>query len=520
MLCNDAAWNHPATTGADAAIGPALGDPTETALLVLAQRAGADIQAWRREGTRIAEQPFDATAQCMLTVHRDATGAYTGFIKGSPEAVLRLCAPVGLDAEAVHAAVGAMTAQALRVLAFGTVDLRPGEITPPTTEAWRHRVQLLGLIGQIDPPREEARDAVTACREAGIRTLMVTGDHPATGLAIARQLGIAEPHSRAISGVELERLDEVQLRSAMQDRDRPVAVFARVQPAQKLRLVQALQAQGELVAMTGDGVNDAPALAQADVGVAMGRGGTEVAKGASRIVLTDDRFDTLVQAVAEGRAVVANLRRVILFLFATSLDEVLVLLLSLLAGWPLPLAAVQVLWINVVTEATLTVNLVMGRPEAADMRRPPMPRDAPLLDRALAARALRLAVTSAAVALGWYGWRLQHSVPIDVLRTELFTLVVMCQWFNLINVQSDPHSLFSRTTWANRWVAGGLLLSVLLQMAVLFIAPLGELFHTTPLSLETLAALGAVAALVLVPEEVRKAWGRGRHGVESPTHPD
>jgi magnesium-transporting ATPase (P-type) len=286
------------------------------------------------------------------------------WIKGAPEAVLRLCAAgPRRGAQAARAAAEAMATQALRVLAFATwttTRSTPARASTPwpaarACSAWSAR----------STRRARRSSSVAACRAAGIRPIMVTGDHKLTGLAIARELGIARDGDRAVDGPELERMGEADLRDALPG----IAVFARVQPAQKLRIVEALQARGEVVAMTGDGVNDAPALARADVGVAMGITGTEVAKSAAKIVITDDNFATIVGAVQQGRVVYANLKKVILYLFATSMDEVLVLLLALLGGFPLPLAAVQILWINIVTEGTLTVNLVMDPPDGDEMRR-------------------------------------------------------------------------------------------------------------------------------------------------------
>ncbi len=238
--------------------------------------------------------------------------------------------------------------------------------------------------------------AVAECRAAGIRPIMVTGDHKLTGLAIARELGIARDGDRAVDGAELERMNEAELLEGL---DR-IAVFARVHPAQKLRIVEALQSRGDVVAMTGDGVNDAPALARADVGVAMGITGTEVAKSAAKIVITDDNFATIVSAVEQGRVVYGNLKKVILFLFVTSIDEVLVLLLALVLGYRLPLAAVQILWINIVTESTLTVNLVMDPPDGDEMRRPPVPRDDRLLSGEMLRRVALLVPTAVAATLG------------------------------------------------------------------------------------------------------------------------
>jgi Ca2+-transporting ATPase len=335
---------------------------------------------------------------------------------------------------------------------------------------------------------------------AGIRPIMVTGDHKLTGLAIARELGIARDGDRAVDGAELERMDEAELQAGL---DR-IAVFARVHPAQKLRIVEALQARGDVVAMTGDGVNDAPALARADVGVAMGITGTEVAKSAAKIVITDDNFATIVSAVEQGRVVYANLKKVILYLFATSIDEVVVLLLALLLGYRLPLAAVQILWINIVTEGTLTINLVMDPPDGNEMRRPPVPRDDALIDRAMLGRVVLMGAAAVLATFGWFVWRQAADVPFDIVRTETFTLLAMCQWFNALNCQSSTSSALRLGLLRNRWLLGGMAMSVALQGAVLYWAPLNAMFHTVPIPLADLLPIVAVASLVLWAEELRK----------------
>jgi Ca2+-transporting ATPase len=283
-----------------------------------------------------------------------------------------------------------------------------------------------------------------------------------------------------------------------------IAVFARVQPAQKLRIVEALQARGEVVAMTGDGVNDAPALARADVGVAMGITGTEVAKSAAKIVVTDDNFATIVSAVEQGRVVYGNLKKVILYLFATSLAEVAVLLLALLGGFPLPLAAVQILWINIVTEGTVTVNLVMDPADGHEMRRRPVARGDRLLGRELLLRVALMTPAIAAVSFGWFAWRLQQGAPLEVVRTETFTVLAMCQWFNVLNCQSASASALRLGVLRNRWLLGGLALSVALQAAVLYAPPMNALFHTVPLEPASLLPLLALASTVLWVEELRK----------------
>ena len=506
-LCNDAHLLPPDSSDGAWTV---LGDPTEGALLVLAAKAGLDLAALRQGAPREAELAFDSDTQLMATRHRLPGAPRRVFIKGAPEAVLRLCVVDGSAARkvllmAARTAADAMAARALRVLAFAVVDddaLDPGE----GLDALAGRARLLGLVGQIDPPREEVKRAVSACRSAGIRPLMVTGDHKLTGLAIARYLGIARDADRALDGSELERMGETELAEELPR----IAVFARVQPAQKLRIVEALQARGEVVAMTGDGVNDAPALARADVGVAMGITGTEVAKSAADIVITDDNFTTIVGAVEEGRVVYGNLKKVILYLFATSIDEVALLLLALLGGYPLPLVAVQILWINIVTEGTLTVNLVMDPPDGDEMLRAPVPRDEKLVDRQMLMRVLLMASSSVAVCFGWFVWRLASGVPVELVRSETFTLLAMCQWFNVLNCQSALRSAFQFGVLKNRWLLGGLALSVLLQALVLYAPTMNRLFHTWPVSTAQLLPLLGIASLVLWVEELRKLMQRSQ----------
>jgi Ca2+-transporting ATPase len=492
VLCNDAELVPPE---GEVSQWTVLGDPTEAALLVAAGKAGIDVRACRQRAPREAELPFDSDTKMMATRH----GCQV-FIKGAPEAVLRLCladGPAALDA-ARDAAEG-MAGRALRVLAVATVADDPLDAAGGF-DALAGRASLLGLIGQIDPPREEVRVAVAECRMAGIRPVMVTGDHKLTGHAIARELGIARDGDRAVDGTELERMNEAELREGL---DR-IAVFARVHPAQKLRIVEALQARGDVVAMTGDGVNDAPALARADVGVAMGIAGTEVAKSAAKIVITDDNFATIVGAVEQGRMVYGNLKKVILYLFATSMAEVLVLLLALVLGYRLPLAAVQILWINIVTEGTVTVNLVMDPPDGDEMKRAPVPRNDRLLSNEMLWRVALMTPTIALATFGWFVWRQADGMAYEMVRTETFTVLAVCQWFNVLNCESATRSALSFGIFRNRWLLGGLSLSIVLQGAVLYWPPLNELFHTVPIPPADLLPIVAVASLVLWTEETRK----------------
>jgi Ca2+-transporting ATPase len=501
-LCNDARLVPPESAQHG---WTAVGDPTEAALVCLAMKAGLNPAALLKDTPRVSEWPFDADARMMATGHGSGSAGEV-FVKGAPEAILAMLGPDQLAASAsARQAVELMARSAWRVLAVATI-VGPGSLDGPPDFGLLHgRLRLLGLIGQIDPPRDEVADAVARCHGAGIRVVMVTGDHTLTGLAIARELGIAQADDRAIDGPQLDRMDDAALIEALPS----IAVFARVQPAQKLRIVRAWQSRGAVVAMTGDGVNDAPALAAADVGVAMGRAGTDVAKAASRIVITDDNFVSIVGAVEQGRVVYGNLKKVILYLFSTSIDEVAILMLALLVGYPLPLAAVHILWINIVTEGTLTVNLVMEPADGDEMRRAPTGRDDPLIDREMFARMMLMASLAVVATFGWFAWRLTQDVAIERVRTETFTVLVMCQWFNVLNCRSALRSALQGLR-ANRWLAGGLLLSVALQALVIWAPPFNALFRTVPLSLTELPVLLGVASIVLWGEEGRKAWARRR----------
>lgn len=511
-LCNDSQLVPPTT---EETRWRALGDPTESALLTVALKGCIEPMQLRHTWPRRAEIPFDSASKLMATQHGHTHRPNRVFIKGAPEMLLPLCGHarhgdevLPLDDDARREALNAgeqMALQALRLLAVAMVD--EAEIDEDAGfDQFAGRAVFLGLIGQMDPPRVEVKAAVAECRAAGIRPVMVTGDHKATGLAIARMLGMARDGDRAVDGRELETMAEQDL---IADLDH-IAVFARVHPAQKLRIVEALQSQRNVVAMTGDGVNDAPALARADVGVAMGITGTEVAKGAAKIVITDDNFATIVNAVEQGRLVYGNIQKLLLFLFATSIDEVCILLGALLLGYPLPLAAAQILWINLVTEGTLTLNLVMEGPEGDEMQRKPLRTSEPLITRPMLRRMAVMVPTSVAATLGYFIWRLSTGAPFAVVQTETFTLLAVCQWFNVLNCESATRSALRLGLLKNRWLLGGLVLANLLQFAVVYTAPMNKLFHTVPISLSHFFIIGAVASSVLWTEEIRKYFAR-RH---------
>lgn len=499
VLCNDAQVVPPAGTETR---WRALGDPTEAALLTVAFKGCVEPDKLRHEWPRRAELPFDSDTKLMATQHGHGPVGRV-LIKGAPERLLALCDPATLDRAAMEQAAEAMARDALRVLAVAEVaDATLDEAAG--FAAFQGRARFLGLIGQMDPPREEVRDAVANCLRAGVRPIMVTGDHKATGLAIAQTLGIARAGDLALDGNELEAMPEHELRARLPR----ISVFARVHPAQKLRIVEALQSQGQVVAMTGDGVNDAPALAAADVGVAMGITGTEVAKGAAKIVISDDNFATIVSAIEQGRLVYQNLKKVVLFLFATSLDEVIVLMLALLLGYPLPLAAVQILWVNIVTEGTVTVNLIMEPLEGDELDRPPIPKNEPLVTRLMLRRLLLMTGTSVVAIFGFFHWRLHSGAPFALVQTETFTLVAVCQWFNVLNCRSALRSAFTLDVLRNRWIVGGLLLANALQWLVIYTEPLNRIFRTVPIPLADVVLIGLVGSSVLWAEELRKLFAR------------
>ncbi len=509
VLCNDARL----VPGTGPGRWQVLGDPTEAALLTLARKAGLDPDALRERKRRRAEIPFDPATRLMATEHGAPQSPLTS-LKGAPEAVLELC---GKDSGAggaralddaalaeVRAAAESMAERSLRLLAIASASapLDPGR----GLAGLRGRFTFLGLVGLIDPPRPEAAVAVQRCRSAGIRPVMVTGDHRSTALAVARALDIAREGDLVLEGAELEGLADEELASRVER----ISVFARVHPDQKLRIVRALQARGAVVAMTGDGVNDAPALVSADVGVAMGLTGTDVAKEAAEIVVTDDDFATIVAAVEEGRVVHRNIKKAILLLLTTAAAEVTVLLIAMCLGYPPPFVAVQILWNNLVTEGVITVNLIVEPAEGDEMQRRPVARDEPLLPRAALVRVALMTGAIVASTLGWFVARLSSGVPLAVARTETFTLLAVCEWFNVLNCRSERRSALTLGLFRNPWLLGGLVLGNVLQVAVVFVPAMNDVFHTVPFGLEQVLAIGAVGSLVLWAEELRKLLARVR----------
>jgi len=503
MLCNDAKVDHN-DSGATV-----LGDPTEGALLVAAAKGGLDRAALERDYPRIAEIPFNSETKRMVTVHRTAAGKTVAYVKGSPGTLLEASAfqigssgisPLSpADRQHWEETNRELAGTALRVLGLAYRELAEGY----HEEDLGRDLVFVGQVGMIDPLRDEARSTIATCREAGIRTVMITGDQPATASEIARQLGIdrdAEGHPlRTVHARELGSLDAAGWQAVVAD----AAVFARVSPAHKLQIVEALQLQGHVVAMTGDGVNDAPALKQADIGIAMGIKGTEVAKEAAAMVIIDDNFATIVGAVEQGRIIVHNILRFIHYLFSTNFAEIVTVFVAIMIGWPLPLGVLQILWINIVTDIFPAMALAL-EPSAPDvMKRPPRDPKAPLMTRHFVVlivwQGLLLAgVTLLAFHIGmrWYGAEgvgLRHAVTIA------FMTLTLANVFHSFNARSQTRSAFTARLFSNGWLWGAVLICLLLQTAAVYVPFLQAALNTVPL---TGADWGLVAACSLTPVAV------------------
>jgi P-type Ca2+ transporter type 2C len=483
--------------------GEVTGDPTEAALLEAALAAGFDKTVLLADMARIAEHPFDSERKRMTTLHA-APGGTVAFVKGAPEAVLERChtalgpdGAVGIDRAAIAAAAEQMAADGLRVLAVAY--RRWSNWTEGAgADAAEDSLTFLGLAGMIDPPRAEAREAVRVCRQAGIVPVMITGDHPATALAVARKLGIVSDDARAISGPELAALPERELEELV----RKTRVYARVDPAQKLRIVEALQRQGEFVAMTGDGVNDAPALQRSDIGVAMGRSGTDVAREAADLVLLDDNFATIVAAVREGRHIFENIRKFINFIMASNSAEIWTLFLAPLLGLPVPLLPIHILWINLVTDGLPGLALAVEPEERSLMDRPPRPPTESLFARGLWQHVVWVGLMIAALSIFSQAYAIRSGSAH--WQTIIFTVLTISQMANVMAARSETESLWRLELFSNLPLLGAVALTVGLQMAVIYWPPFQPLFRTAPLSAAELAFALALSLVVLPAVEIEK----------------
>ncbi|WNB75692.1 HAD-IC family P-type ATPase [Methylomonas koyamae] len=505
VLCNDAELRKNAD-----GIWQIEGDPTEGALLAFAAKAGADLDWTRRNHPRADVIPFESEHRLMATLNRNHEGQAAIYAKGAPERILAMCGQqLGTDAAAVKVeywqqAAGEAAALGLRLLAIAAKPAASGQYDLSFADL-EGGFELLGVVGIIDPPRDEAISAVAACQRAGIKIKMITGDHADTARAIGAQLGIGRNLS-ALTGADIESMDDPQLREVVNDAD----IFARASPEHKLRLVQALQAGGEVVAMTGDGVNDAPALKRADVGVAMGLKGTEVAKEAADMVLADDNFATIANAVREGRGIYDNIRKFVLFMLPTNGGEALVVIAAILFQLTLPLTPAQVLWINMATSSTLGLALAFEHPERDAMRRPPRSPEESLLSWFFAWRVLMVSVLIMAGSLGLFLWEIERGSSLETARTMAVSSVVAAEMFYLVNSRYIYKSALSlEGLFGNRYVLVAIFACALLQLAYTHAGPLQTLFGSTDLSLEEWSKVLLAGAGVFAVAEFEKAVLRG-----------
>jgi Ca2+-transporting ATPase len=484
-----------------------VGDPTEGALVACAWKLGFEPAATRARFPRLDVIPFDSDRPVMATLHRTPEGGRVAYVKGAPEAVLPRCA------EAAAAEVEARAAEGARMLALAELRVEPGRDTldPADLDAG---LALLGLAALVDPPREEAVAAVAACRRAGIAVKMITGDHAATARAIGEQVGLSG--GEVLTGAQLAAMDPAALGEAAGR----VAVFARVAPEHKLRLVRALQEAGEVTAMTGDGVNDAPALRQADIGVSMGVAGTAAAREASDVVLADDNFATIVAAVEEGRRVFDNLRKALAFLVPTNGGQVLLVLLPVLFfpvvdGQPLlPVEPVQILWVNLVVAVGLALPLALEEGEPDAMHRPPRRRDEPLLGRGVLLRSVLVATVVGVSGIASFLLEQGAGAGLRQAQTAAVTTAILTQCLYLLECRSLTRSVFAVRPWSNPWIYAGIGGVLLAQAAFVHLPLLNGLFGSAPLSAGAWLRALLVALVVIPVAEAHKAWARRGAGAD------
>jgi Ca2+-transporting ATPase len=466
------------------------GDPTEGALVVTAAKAALDCEELRRSWPRVGEIPFESERKRMSTVHREPGGGLTAFVKGAPELVVERCTHWEQQGkrealtpelrQEILAVNDQMAQGALRVLGVAARSVA-AEAPSYEVDSLETELTFLGLVGMIDPPRDEVKQAIRQCREAGIRSVMVTGDHKLTAAAIARELGLlggdGQPERRVLEGRDLEKMTEEQLAAIVED----VAVYARVSPEHKLKIVGAWKSHRHVVAMTGDGVNDAPALKRADIGIAMGITGTDVTKEASDMVLMDDNFATIVAAVEEGRIIYDNIKKYLSFLLSCNVAEILVLGLAGFIGWPLPLIALQILWVNLTTDGlpALALGVEPGEPDL--MRRKPRDPGEPVFTRPVLffLGSLSLLIFAGIMPIFYYHWQADG---LEKAQTMALATMVTYELFYAFSCRSLRFTLWQLGPFTNKWLVLAVLSSALLLMGVIYIPSWGVAFHTVPLS--------------------------------------
>ncbi len=484
------------------------GDPTEGALIVAAAKAGLQKAALDGDAPRVHEIPFSSETKRMTTLH-EIHGSLTAYAKGAPEVILDSCdftltenGVVALVADGrgkVLAQAQGMASEALRVLAIAS---KPN-VTPETAETG---MTFLGLAGMIDPPRPEAKAAIAVCVEAGIRPVMITGDHPLTAQAVARELGLLRNGGRVVPGAELEDMSDEQLHREVED----ISVYARVSPAHKLRVVTAWQARGHIVAMTGDGVNDAPALKKADIGIAMGITGTDVTKEAAAMTLTDDNFASIVAAVEEGRGVFGNIKKYLMYLLSSNIGEIGLMAGSALLGLPIPLTAVQILYVNLATDGLPALALSVDPPEKDLMKRKPRDPRTGIFTRPVMLLMVLGGLWSTLINLGLFTWAINSGRSLEEAMTMTFVSLVLIQFFKAYNFRSDRHSVFHKP-FVNKWLNLAVGWEIVLLLLIVYLPFLHEPFNTYALPLVDwlivfFLAFSVMPVLETAKWATRKGW--------------
>lgn len=495
LLCNDATYDPLKET--------IIGDPTEGAMVVLAHKEGMEKDAWESKYPRIQEIPFDSDRKLMSTFH-EIDGKIVMYTKGAPDELLRRCVSIELDGqvealsdtkrEEILAKNQSFAEAALRVIgvAYRVVEKAAVDLE------MENDLIFVGLMGMIDPPREEAKSAVAVCKKAGIQVKMITGDHKITASAIGAQLGIES--ERTVEGREINEMSDEELRECVKTTN----IFARVSPEHKVRLVDAVRENGNIAAMTGDGVNDAPSLKHADIGVAMGITGTDVSKEAADMILTDDNFASIVSAVAEGRTIYANIRKVVGFLLSCNIGEILVLFFAMLIGFEEPLVAIQLLSINLITDAFPAFALGMEKEEAGIMDRKPRDPSEPIVNRKMT---IAVVLQSLALALGTlgsfaYGYYVHND--LDVARTACFLTLVLGELLRAYSARSENTFVFKMKVFENGYLNKCVLLSMVFMLASIYVPFLNPVFSTVPLAFDEMAAALVLAFIPMLGGELAK----------------
>ena len=505
-LCNDAGLIQ------EEEVWDITGDPTEGALVVAAAKAGIWKTALEDKHRRTGEVPFSSERKMMTTLNNSKDGLYA-YSKGAPEVILASCAKIFLGGheeqltpeirQEILDTLHEMANQTLRVMGFAYRKV--AENTLPE-EAEKEMV-FAGLMGMRDPPREEVKVAIATCADAGIRTVMITGDHKITAFAIARELGIFREGDLVLTGIELDALDDRKFEEIVEK----ISVYARVYPEHKLKVVEALKKKGYVVAMTGDGVNDAPALKAADMGIAMGITGTDVSKEASSMILTDDNFASIVSAVEEGRNILKNIKNFIAYGLTCHIGVVLIVLVGVLAWQILPVIAVQILWINLITDGLPPMALSLEAPDKGLMKQKPRKSTEGLVSKRMIIASLGLGSLIAIQSLGVLYWALNNGVSLPKIQTLIFTLVVISLMFNAFNWRSDRNSIFSLGIFTNRSLIYAVLSTVLLQLAAIYVPIMQTAFRTVPLSFSDWAMIIPLASTTLIAMEITKYLEKRTH---------